>query len=486
MQASVGDGYATDLAGRFYGYLASHDAPLVSSALAHARRDLEQTRPQRPWDERLPEYATPALFTAAREIALLDRSLPKASWKEPEQARDTGAVPMLSIGDLVGRRSELRRVYRILTDHPASVSAIGRLHGCQITGMGGVGKSTLAGRLMSRLSEEGWLAVSPPDAHWSLAGILEVLRATAPRVPNPELQRALAADVQDDHQRLSQLKALLSDHRILLVLDNFEDNLTPAGDAFRDPLTRRQVLQVIGAARRGRVLITSRYPVPEAGDWLAREELGALTDAQVRKLLWRHEKTLRQLSRDDFQLVLRSIGGHPRMIEYLHGLLNQGSARFPSVTALLRQHAKSAGVKLSGSRTWRWPSKTRAASALPTSCWINCWPPLIPTTVPCCGRWPFFPAPSPRRFWGAVSSTRIWMLLPDGWPTHPCSPALTASFGSTAGPPKPSPGATPPPTASAAPARDAHSSHQAPHRWKTMSMACACSSPQGSSMTRPA
>ena len=299
----------------------------------------------------LPEYATPALFTGAREVPLLDRSLPKAAWKEPERAHDTGAVPMLSIGDLVGRRTELRRVYRILTDHPSSLKAIGHRNGCQITGMGGVGKSTLAGRLMARLSEEGWLTVSPQDSHWSLGGIIEALRATAPRVPNHELQRALAIDCQDDNQRLSQLKALLAEHRVLLVLDNFEDNLTLVGDAFRDPLlTRNQMLAVIAATRRGRVLVTSRYPVPETEDLLAREELGALTEAQTRKLLWRHE-TLRQLSRDDFQLVLRSIGGHPRMIEYLHGLLNQGRARFPNVTTLLRRNAKAAGVKLSGSRT---------------------------------------------------------------------------------------------------------------------------------------
>jgi tetratricopeptide (TPR) repeat protein len=351
MQASVGDGYATDLAGRFYGYLTGHDAPLVSRALAQARRDLERDRFQRPLEERLPEYATPALFTGAREIALLDRSLLKVAWKEPERAQDAGSVPMLSIGDLVGRRTELRRVYRILADHPSSVKTMGHLHGCQITGMGGVGKSTLAGRLMARLSEEGWLTVSPTDAHWSLAGILETLRSTAPRVPNPELRRALAIDCQDDNQRLTQLKVLLAEHRVLLVLDNFEDNLTLAGDAFRDPLlTQRQVLAVIAAARRGRVLITSRYPVPGTEDLLAREELGALTDAQTRKLLWRHE-TLRQLSRDDFQLVLRSIGGHPRMIEYLHGLQNRGRARFPNVTTLLRRNAAAAGVKLSGSRT---------------------------------------------------------------------------------------------------------------------------------------
>ncbi|MEE8587019.1 MAG: tetratricopeptide repeat protein, partial [Acidobacteriota bacterium] len=100
------------------------------------------------------------------------------------------------------------------------------------------------------------------------------------------------------------------------------------------------------SCKKGKLLVTSRYPLPGAEDWLAREELGPLSAAQTRKLFLRLPR-LREQEPESLQLVQRVIGGHPRMLEYLDGILNQGRARLPAVTQRLRQQSEEQGIDLS-------------------------------------------------------------------------------------------------------------------------------------------
>ncbi|HYO14485.1 MAG TPA: CHAT domain-containing protein [Thermoanaerobaculia bacterium] len=109
MQSTVSDWYATRLAGAFYGHLARRDVRLPSHALALARQDVEEERRKllrlgAGGSVPVPEYATPSLFCAGDEIPLLDWDADKIdSLTRPPQPV-TGPVPLLNIGDLVGRR----------------------------------------------------------------------------------------------------------------------------------------------------------------------------------------------------------------------------------------------------------------------------------------------------------------------------------------------------------------------------------------------
>jgi hypothetical protein len=137
MQTSVSDWYATRLAGAFYEHLARLDSPLPSHALALARQEVERERQQmaRKGTFYPAEYATPALFSAADdESPLLDRSAPPQSLHAPRPKSAGGPVPLLKLGDLVGRRRELRRVLRILRDDPRSIEAQGRKAGVALLG----------------------------------------------------------------------------------------------------------------------------------------------------------------------------------------------------------------------------------------------------------------------------------------------------------------------------------------------------------------
>jgi hypothetical protein len=114
MQAAVSDRYSTELARTFYEELARHETPLASRALAVARRKLEKQRQEALARGESPgpaEYATAGLFLAGAEAPVLDRSLDKIEPVLYARRPASGAVPMLDIGDLIGRRVEVRRVY---------------------------------------------------------------------------------------------------------------------------------------------------------------------------------------------------------------------------------------------------------------------------------------------------------------------------------------------------------------------------------------
>ena len=164
------DSYATQLAAFFYTNLSVGDRPLASSALALARQQLERERDKaRERGEHAPaEYATASLFCFGPEWPIFDRSLDFVRPVKRERKALAGVVPLLSVGELIGRRAEVRRVMRVLTDDRRSLEALGRKAGCQILGMGGVGKSSIAGRVMERLSEAGWTCVSVAGK-WTLA-----------------------------------------------------------------------------------------------------------------------------------------------------------------------------------------------------------------------------------------------------------------------------------------------------------------------------
>ncbi|HME00223.1 MAG TPA: TIR domain-containing protein [Terriglobia bacterium] len=371
MQTAVSDWYATELAGRFYEELARAERPLPSRALALARRALEEQRKQNlargQWGmETLAEYATPALFLAGEENAVLDRGLALEPVREPPAPRSVGKVPLLKLGDLIGRRRDLREIVRVLTDDERSVAERGRKAGCQILGTGGVGKSTVAGRVMQRMVDRGWRVATVSGA-WNLGDVASAVGAALWEDANPNLAKAaglLANPQAPDNVRLQWLQAILAQHELLLVLDNFEDVLTLGGDAFRDQTVRAVFEELLGAAQRAKLLVTSRYPLPGAEASLQPVELGPLSRAETRKLMLRHEG-LKGIPPESARLIERAIGGHPRTLEYLDALLRLGKARLDRVQVRLSQYAKEAGVRLDqpGSLEERLRDAVRVAAA---------------------------------------------------------------------------------------------------------------------------
>ena len=354
MQAPVSDGYATQLARRLYDALGAPGGATVAAALALARREVDEERVQALRSGRAsqpPEYGVATLLTAGGDLPLVAEAARSAPLKDSTQSPTGGAVRKLRIGELIGRRAQLREALAALRGGPGAVDRFGDVSGVVLTGVGGIGKTALAGRIESRLAAEGWLTAvhvgswDPTKLTAAVAGALEL--AGDPRHANV---RALLADRDlEETAKLDVICQLLEDARLLLLFDDFERNIEANDGSFSDPGFAEVFERLCDAARRGRLLVTCRHPIPSADPVLLRVQIPALSVAELLRLLLRLP-ALRALDAEDRRIVLRTIGGHPRLIEFVDAMLRGGRGNLREVTQKLRVLAREHGVTLVGRR----------------------------------------------------------------------------------------------------------------------------------------
>ncbi|SDZ53456.1 CHAT domain-containing protein [Asanoa ishikariensis] len=347
MQTSITDTYATALLAEFYRELvtAPADGPLprVSEALARARRARELAR--RTADELpLPEYAVTTLLCAGADPPLIDAT--RAPRPLPDVAVPTGtSVRDLGMGQLIGRRSQLRAGTAALRRTDQARATHGLISGVQLVGVGGIGKTALAGRLMTRARGDGMLPVVH-EGRWNPTTLFTALAQTLAKTEgNEQVAGLLAAAEMSDVVKVQMVGKLLESAPLLLVFDDFEQNLSPGGASFLDPAFDEVFTGWCEKADVGAVLVTCRYPLPGDDRYLAPVAVGPLSTAELRRLLLRLP-ALRGLSGEDLRLLNRTIGGHPRLIEYVDALLRGRPTRFREVQRKLRDLAQREGIDL--------------------------------------------------------------------------------------------------------------------------------------------
>jgi hypothetical protein len=360
MLAPVSDSYATTLARNLYAELAARPELTVGQALAQARYLTEEQR-SRAHEEQSPrpEYGVATLLTAGADGPLIDPAAPQAPLTAVTTPPGGTLARDLPMGTLIGRRAPLRDTMGILRRTPRAVDRFGAASGVILTGVGGIGKTAAAGRVISRLRDEGWL-VAVHEGRWNPAALITATaralgtalgpsqaQGSAPVVMN--LWRAAAAfladPATDDGPKLAAIAGLLHSQPLLVVFDDFEQNLTPGGDAFLDPAIDEVITALADAADTGALLITCRYPLPRPDRFLVRIPVPALSAAELRRLFLRLP-ALRDLEVEDRRLLMRTIGGHPRLIEFTDALLRGGHANLRHVQARLRDLARTEGLDL--------------------------------------------------------------------------------------------------------------------------------------------
>ncbi len=221
------------------------------------------------------------------------------------------------------------------------------LAGLVLHGVGGIGKSVLAAQITERVGRLGpecvtTILTGEVTAEAFLAGVVAALRRH-PKARNGTTAEAVAAADRADlswAQRLALLREhVLGQVPLLLVLDNFDDNLSlEAGTCtIRDPSLIELLTSWAAPPHRGRLLITCRhrFAVPEAAaPWLGFRHLGPLSRSGAVELA-RSLPALGLLGGPDLDQTWRLLGGHPRAMEYLDALLRGSDARFPAVAARL-------------------------------------------------------------------------------------------------------------------------------------------------------
>jgi tetratricopeptide (TPR) repeat protein len=362
MQAPVSDRYATDLAGRLYGALATQAEPAPLAALARARLEAEGSRrglePGAP-DFHLAEWATPALYLRGAPQRLYDPAAPFAEIGVAPEPRFAEGIVVRRVGEFVGRRREERLIVKTLRGEGNA--------GALVRGIGGVGKSTLAAEVLTRLMGQGHFVVSvygetAPEPILEEVGreLLSVAHSAGLPEDHPLRQVAIVLRRPDAEwtDRFDLLERSVLDRLpLILLLDNFEDNLAaPEAAAGAHTVHSRPLADFLARwlARpgRSRVLVTCRHPFVLPGKahrHLDEHHLGPLSFAETRKLFWRLP-ALEALSPDDRLRAYRDVGGHPRALEYLDALLRGGEARFRDVGIRLETALEQRGI--GDARAW--------------------------------------------------------------------------------------------------------------------------------------
>jgi len=356
MLAPVTDAYATGLARHLYRELSTRPELTAGQALARARylaeEDRQRTAPDR---QPAPEYGVATLLTAGADGPLVDPAAPAAPLTVLTTPPGGRLVRDLPMGALIGRRAELRTATAVLRQTQDAVRRFGAASGVVLTGVGGIGKTALAGRVTSRLRDDGWL-VAAHEGRWNPTALIsataralhEALTRTGDAAVGPALRDALArlADPDsDDGPKLAAITELLGAARLLVVFDDFEQNLTTGGDAFLDPAIDDVITGLADSADTGALLLTCRYPLPGPDRFLVQVRVPALSAAELRRLFLRLP-ALADLDVEDKRLLTRTIGGHPRLIEFADALLRGGHASLRHVQVKLRDLARAEGVDL--------------------------------------------------------------------------------------------------------------------------------------------
>lgn len=348
MQAPVTDGYATRLAGELYDALGAPGATTAGGALATARRRVEDERAQGSGRiPQVPEYGVATLLTAGGDPLLLDRAAQPDPLEHATQAPSGGAVRRLRIGELIGRRRQLREALAALRGGDGAAERFGDIAGVMLTGVGGIGKTALAGRIESRLAGEGWLTAIH-EGSWDPSKLTSAVIAALERSGQEQLRHvrdALAGAGLDESAKLDVVCQLLEQLPLLLFFDDFERNLQSEDGEFGDPGFAEVFERLCDATRAGKLLVTSRYPIAAADPWLWRVRMPALSTAELRRLLIRLP-ALRALDPEDRTVVMRTIGGHPRLIEFVDAMLRGGRGNLREVTRKLRTLAREQGITL--------------------------------------------------------------------------------------------------------------------------------------------
>ena len=353
MLAPVTDPYATVLARHLYRELAARPELSVGLALARARylAGEQQSRDAGRGQVPVPEFGVVTLLASGGDGPLIDPALSPAPLTIATTPPGGKLVRDLPMGTLIGRRAQLRTAMAIMRRDQAAVDRFGVAGGVVLTGIGGIGKTALAGRVAARLADEGWL-VAVHEGRWNPTALIAAVARAVDQASSPAQAGGLRAAVEmlagpgDDGPKLVAVAGLLADERLLVVFDDFEQNLTDGGDEFADSAFEEIFTGLVEAAEAGALLVTCRYPLPGPDLLLARILVPALSPAELRRLFLRLP-ALRALELEDRRVLARAVGGHPRLIEFTDALLRGGHAGFRHVQVKLRDLARRQAADLS-------------------------------------------------------------------------------------------------------------------------------------------
>ena len=259
---------------------------------------------------------------------IYERSQPQQLFLDPLTQQVRVAAP----DEFVGRR-------RILQ---AGLRQLRKDRGLLLYGLGGVGKSTIAARLLERLHGYERLVIHRGLDEDKLISLLSQYCQT-------ETGQGILSEKLPLRQRLSKfLKLGLNQpkEQLIFVLDDFEANLQARGESW---VLRTEAAPIFGDLLEAiaqsplahRFLITCRYQFelePKLQRYFVAKQVQALRGADLTKkcqrlLSFSTDSTVEADLRDQAQAIA---DGNPRLLEWLDLLLQQSDLDMTSILAAMR------------------------------------------------------------------------------------------------------------------------------------------------------
>jgi tetratricopeptide (TPR) repeat protein len=194
----------------------------------------------------------------------------------------------------IGRRKELRELGQAL--------ATGQIRSLLITGPGGQGKTSLAGKLARKLESQGFLiqaySARPSESSWE--NFLFQLKSNLPNPLLEQVERRWGL-CENEAQRAELLLSALVQHsggRLLLLFDNLESVQDSASGALTDA-TLETWLNAAQRLNKLLILLTSRWDLPT--------EAVPSPTGSFRNSKWFHHHILARPSYGDFLRYLQEL-----------------------------------------------------------------------------------------------------------------------------------------------------------------------------------
>ncbi|WP_414527819.1 tetratricopeptide repeat protein [Nodularia chucula] len=253
---------------------------------------------------------------------LLTRKREKLKFTPPESEflDENNIVKVASRGEFVGRRKALQRgmlALRVTSDNI----------GVFLAGMGGLGKSSLAARLCTRVQSQRpnfqrVVLIGPV----SEVGLINKLASKYERFAGvPALLNQPGISFKGRLQNFFEAIEETHDQPLLLVLDDFEQNI-PQGNiadgSLRMTAEAYEVLAALCAAlaenqAESRLIVTCRYLKEDTlpPHRLHLESLQGMGEADINKIYWQLDQDVRLQVKK--QRLLRVADGNPRLLKWL-------------------------------------------------------------------------------------------------------------------------------------------------------------------------
>jgi hypothetical protein len=231
----------------------------------------------------------------------------------------------------VGRRRLVQRLLRVvLTGHSAAKDSGRAVAGVCVYGLKGVGKSCAVGRMVERATQqEPELLTVVVHGALDDRSVLEAFEAAALRAKDLEAEALLKRADDAVPRRVRRVMEHWRLRPVVVVLDDFEQNLEPRADGpwQLDPRAAALLPELLAVCSSGRpklVLTSTAEPAWPAGteQSLVSEPLGALEEAEVRKLWMRGQAAneLSHVSLASWEALAKRMGRNARVLTWARAL----------------------------------------------------------------------------------------------------------------------------------------------------------------------